>query len=443
MSFILGFIYMLVTGSVLVNMAMLYLWGKREMCNRIYMSCQGMVALWCGSQILVMLARTKWELMAAYLIGNIGICFVGAFWYYFAVLYTGGNVAGIRRYLPITLAVCHYLLVLTNEWHHLYYTEFTLENVVHGRFFYTNVIVTYACVFFGAVTLYRHIGVEGNTGDDVSGQKVSNDTVKNNGSVAKILVVAAVLVPVAFNAIYLTGVVQPEFDITPMGFAISMFLVMLATVKYQFMDLTRELAITNERLLLEQERNRIAQQVHDTAGHTLTMIQSYMKLTEVSVKKQEMEKAEEYLAGAKTLTSQGIRELRESINQLRREASCELVTQGIMQLADQVREISVELTVQGEDSDKYSHLSKVIYDTVRESITNTLKYAECSKMEIIVRFQEDSVEMVIGDDGKGCDTIQENNGIRGIRERIENAGGTVRFLSSQGEGFLTRVRIPV
>jgi signal transduction histidine kinase len=43
----------------------------------------------------------------------------------------------------------------------------------------------------------------------------------------------------------------------------------------------------------------------------------------------------------------------------------------------------------------------------------------------------------------GCDVIRENNGIRGIRERVEQAGGTVRFSSSAGEGFLMRVRVPV
>jgi signal transduction histidine kinase len=347
---------------------------------------------------------------------------VGAFWYYFAVSYTGGTLRGICKYLPVTLSAMHYLLVLTNVWHHLYYTEFTTERVIHGPFFYTNVVMTYTFVIVGAVILYRHM---------------------EKGTMAKTLVVTSVLVPVAFNAIYLTGLVQSLFDITPLGFAVSIFLTLLATVKYQFIDLRRELAITSEKLLLEQERNRIAQQVHDTTGHTLTMIQSYMKLAEMSVKNEEPDKTKEYLADARTLTSQGIRELRESINQLRKEASYELLTQGIMQLAAQVKEIPVEVTIRGEDSERYSHLSRVLYDTTREAITNSLKYAESTKIEIVVRFQGKSVELVIGDDGKGCEVIRENNGIRGIRERVEQAGGTVRFLSSAGEGFLIRVKIPV
>ena len=423
MAFVLGLIYMLVTGAVFVSMAVLFLKGRKEKYNRIYLVCQGLVALWCISQVLILLAGTRSELVLSYLLGNIGVCFVGTFWYYFAVEYTGWQCHTVLKLMPVLLSVVHYLLMLTSGVHHLYYTDFEFNNIEHGIFFYTNVAVTYFFVIFGAVILYRNVEKDNQT--------------------AKSFIVASVLIPVFLNAVYLSGMVQVDFDITPLGFGLSIILVLFATIKYRFLDLSRELAITNERLLLERERNRIAQEVHDTAGHTLTMIQSYMKLAELSVKNREAEKTAEYLSEAKVLTSQGIRELRESINQLRREASYELVTQGIMQLTDQVKEISVEVTVQGEDGERYSHLSRVIYDTVRETITNTLKYADASKLELVIRFQEKQVELVIGDNGQGCDEVVANNGIRGIRERIENAGGTVRFISGKGEGFLTRVKMPV
>ncbi|MBR3645820.1 MAG: hypothetical protein IKN54_05330 [Lachnospiraceae bacterium] len=222
-----------------------------------------------------------------------------------------------------------------------------------------------------------------------------------------------------------------------------MVFVLLATFRYQFMDVKRELKITNEKLLLETERNRIAQQVHDTAGHTFTMIQSYMKLAEVSVNSDEKEQAQEYISQARVLTSNGIKELRESINMLRQGENYELVTKGVMQLANQVKEIEIEVTVQGEDSDKYSHLSNVVYDTVRELITNALKYSEAKKMEIVLKFKNHSLEVVIADNGKGCDKLVENNGIRGIRERIAKEKGKVRFVTSVGQGFLARIEIPV
>jgi hypothetical protein len=298
-------------------MAALFLRGKGEPYNRLYMLFCGTVLLWCGSQILVLLAENVRELYAAYLVGNIGICFVGSFWLYFAVAYTGKKVHGFWRCIPFFLSLAHYLLVLTNPLHRLYYPVFTAEKVEHGIFFYTNVAMTYTFVICGAILLYRHM---------------------EKGSMAKTV---------------------------------------------------------------------------------------------------------EYLSDARTLTSEGLRQLRESINDLRREASYELVTQGITMLASQVKEIPVEVTVRGEDGEKYSHLSRVLYDTTCEAITNALKYADASRIDIVIRFHKDSVELVIGDDGKGCDEISENNGIRGIRERVEHAGGTVRFTSSAGEGFLINVKVPV
>lgn len=544
MSLVLGILYMLIIGAVTVSMAVLLLKGKKEKYNTVYFICQILVVLWCSSQVLILLSQNDLQLAFSYFLGNFGICYVGAFWYYFAVAYANKKLSIFRKYFPFGLSCFHFFTVLTNGKHHLYYTSFSKEAVEHGIFFYTNVAVNYIFVVIGAVILYRNLEA------------------KEEGKRAKPLIIASVFVPLLLNLLYLTKVVQFSFDITPLGFGISGILVLLATIKYRFLEInitafdvilsgladgvgiygkdgkctyhnqafywlfgfsdsskqnvidikqvqkklaelkileqenavfldekgryiqiqiyqpvngkmlevpfdrikmeqttvfvvkdmsryyellhqTRELAITNEQLALEQERNRIAQQVHDTAGHTLTMIQSYMKLAEVSNEKQENDKVREYLVEARTLSGEGIRELRQSINQLKKEAACELVTQGIMQLANQVKEIPVEVTIQGEDSKEYSHLSKVLYDCTRESITNTLKYAKASKMEIIIRFQKESVDLVIGDDGQGCDTIKENNGIGGMKERVEAAGGTVKFISSEGEGFLTRIKVPV
>lgn len=564
MSLVLGVLYILVIGAVTVSMAVLLLMGKKETYNRMYLCCQGMVILWCISQIMILLSGTAKELAVSYLLGNVGVCFVGACWLGFACSYSGRQIFRLFRYLPFLLSGAHYALVLTNQWHHLYYTSFSKDEVVHGIFFYTNVLETYLFVAAGAVILYHSIDRERKA------DTVGNVETKTEADTAKNLIIAAVVVPIVFNVFYITGIVKASFDITPLGFGISGILVLLATIKYRFMEVnieafgtvlsglldgvaifnedgkctfynaaflkfmgqdciyktknirfqlsemsyiednvyvdgmgrylqvqvyqnrwgmkdgqesskvnpagnemaevafsdmadgqptvfvikdisryyellsqTRQLAVANEKLALERERNRIAQQVHDTAGHTLTMIQSYMKLAAVSNEKQETAQVQEYLEDARQLTSEGIKELRESINQLRREAESELVTQGILQLADQVKEPFVEVTVQGEDSEKYSHLSRVLYDCVRESITNTLKYADADKIDIVLRFKEDAVELVVADDGIGCAGITDNNGLSGIRERVENAGGTVRFITGKQEGFLTRICIPV
>ena len=205
---------------------------------------------------------------------------------------------------------------------------------------------------------------------------------------------------------------------------------------YALLKKEKELSVSREQYALARDRNRIAQQVHDTTGHTLVMIQSLLKLAL-------LEGGREHIEQARVLAQSGLKELRESINQLREEEKAPLITQAIMQLTGQVKEIEVEVTVQGEDAEKYSYLTRVIYDTLRETITNCLKYADAHRLEVVVRFLPDKLELMMADDGIGCGRIAENNGLRGIRERIEAANGTVRFLSGEGEGFMTRVILPL
>ncbi|MDO4167300.1 MAG: sensor histidine kinase [Eubacteriales bacterium] len=431
MTFVLCGVYLLVMAGGVVSISMVMLRGRREVYNTAYLSCQGLAILWCASQLFYITCTNQWEIHLANLLSNFGICFIGTVWYYFAGLYTSGRLSWWEKFIPMVLSLFHYGMVLTNRWHHWYYVSFQGTEIEHGMFYYTNVIVTYILLVWGAVRLYRGIRVkEAEDGDGMAPR----------------LIVLAVLFPVVFNVIYQIGSLPFPYDITPLGFGISVIILLVATVRYRFLDVNlmeRELVVVNEQLILEKERNRIAGEVHDTAGHTLTMIRSYMKLALVANERGEHRAVNDYLEQARDLAGNGIRELRQSINHLRQEAAFPLVTQGIMQLADQVKEIPVEVTVQGEDREAYSHLSKILYDCTREAITNTLKYAKAGRMDIVLRFQEKQVELMVADDGQGCAGIRENNGIAGIRKRVNEAGGEVRFLSSPGEGFMMRIRLPL
>lgn len=229
---------------------------------------------------------------------------------------------------------------------------------------------------------------------------------------------------------------------------------------YERMDQSRRLAVSQQRLAIEQERNRIAQEVHDTAGHTLTMVYSLLKLIRLRFKDMEpdqgsfreesglkagqgWEETDDYLEQAAQLTQEGIRSLRLAINHMRREASWELVTQGIYQLTDRVKEIPIEVELQGEDHPRYSHLSGIVYECLREAVTNCLKYAEASRMDVIVKFGEQEISLFVFDDGKGCGEIKESHGLSGIRERVVKAGGQARFFSEEGEGFQIYIRLPL
>ena len=162
MEFVLGIIYILVVGTVLVSMVALYLLGPDKRYKRLYLGCQASVVVWCMSQIFVLLSKGVNQLVVSYAIGNLGICMIGALWYYFACEYTGKEITGVIRYIPGLIAIFHYACVLTNPLHHLYYKIFDLKHVEHGVFFYTNVVTTYLFVVIGAIPLYADMGNESN-----------------------------------------------------------------------------------------------------------------------------------------------------------------------------------------------------------------------------------------------------------------------------------------
>ena len=206
-----------------------------------------------------------------------------------------------------------------------------------------------------------------------------------------------------------------------------------------------ELAETEKKLSIEQERNRIAQEMHDSAGHTFTMISSLAKIANIEMQKEKPDtsKISESLADIDGLSRSGVTQLRCSINNLREDEFMTTVSKAIQTVIDAVRGVEIDFCTQGTEDERYSFCIRTVYDNVRETVTNAMRYAEAERIDIIAKFLEEKLEIYILDNGKGCSKIKENNGLRGIRERTEAIGGTIRFMSVKGEGFTTIMSIPV
>lgn len=527
---ILQVAYLLAIGLSLYTSGWLLTKAAKNRTTKALAACQLLVIIWCVPQLFQAFPVTRGTKYMAYAVSYLGISFIGPAWLEFAFLYSRRRLAPAAKAVLFAIAAVDYSILLTNVYHHLFYTVFEVGRVAYGPVFYIHMAYTYICV--------------------LAGMGVVLITFKRN-SVALCHIVVILLsaaVPLGFNLVYMTGLAGIGFDLTPPAFAFSSIFMLLAVFRYDFLDVNtmafermfdrifegvavynrrgritycneaarqwlglfiggearqvwdmlegldqgsmvltldeahenrklevkqydccdtrgnmvagtviftdvgryyqlleeeRELAVSNQRLATSQERNRIAQEVHDTTGHTLTMIHSLLKLIRIEYGTGGGEsRIREYLAQAEELAGSGIRELRCSINNLRQEASYGLITQGACQLAASVKEFEVEVEVQGEDRAEYSYLSPVVYECLREAITNCLKYAGASHMDVILKFGS-SLNLYIFDNGQGCGGIEEGNGIRGIRSRVELAGGTVRILSEMGEGFQICISLPL
>ncbi|MGN1105735.1 MAG: histidine kinase N-terminal 7TM domain-containing protein, partial [Huintestinicola sp.] len=216
---------------------------------------------------------------------------------------------------------------------------------------------------------------------------------------------------------------------------------------YQLIEKTDELAGARQKLAIERERNRIAQEVHDTAGHTFTMISSLAKLSRLKLSEMPETSEQKELCGfiseTESLARGGLTQLRCSINNLRDDSFLTTVTAAVKTVTDAVRDIKTELCIQGTEDSRYAFCVQNIYSSFRELITNSVRYSGADRIDIIIKFLDTSLELYVFDNGKGCREITAHNGLRGISERTEKLGGTAQFRSGEGIGFNAVIKIPV
>jgi signal transduction histidine kinase len=185
--------------------------------------------------------------------------------------------------------------------------------------------------------------------------------------------------------------------------------------------------------------------MHDSAGHTFTMISSLARLLkfETEQKSPDIKKMQENISEIDGLSRSGVTQLRCTINNLRDDEFMTSITKAVQTVTTAIRGVETELCIQGNEDSRFSFCIREMYDNCRETVTNALRYSDATRIDIILKFLNDRFEMYILDNGKGCKSISEHNGLRGIRERTESLGGTVRFSSVKGEGFNTIIKIPL
>jgi signal transduction histidine kinase len=78
----------------------------------------------------------------------------------------------------------------------------------------------------------------------------------------------------------------------------------------------------------------------------------------------------------------------------------------------------------------------------QEIVTNTLRHARARNLWIDIAVREGDIDVVARDDGDGSAALRAGNGLRGMRERIDGAGGCLEIVTGSGEGFSLRATLP-
>jgi signal transduction histidine kinase len=207
----------------------------------------------------------------------------------------------------------------------------------------------------------------------------------------------------------------------------------------------------SEEVATQEERSRIAREIHDGVAQSLAFCAIRLDLVERQITAQP-DKAVQEVRAASALLREQIREVRRSIFALRpidleRYGLLETVRRYVLDFGEQ-NSVRTGLKVEGEVSLAPGD-EAVIFRILQESLNNVAKHARASSVEVTLHGGE-RVQLCVQDDGAGFDPAQVSGrvssagglGLTQMRERVETRGGQYRVVSEPGRGTRVEATLP-
>lgn len=220
-------------------------------------------------------------------------------------------------------------------------------------------------------------------------------------------------------------------------------------------ELTRQAAAAAEEQRreaarqVEAERVRLARELHDTLGHTMSLVTLQAAVADEALAADEPAGARSAVAAITSASGSAMAELRATLGLLRAESGNREPPPGLDRLpalADGVTRsgLPVELCVRGDTAALPSVVGTTAYWVVQEALTNALRHAAATRVTVRVRVDADGLGLEVVDDGGGAphDDPGPGHGLRGMRERVALLGGDLHTGNADG-GFRVAARLPV
>lgn len=276
-------------------------------------------------------------------------------------------------------------------------------------------------------------------------------------AVAAGMIAAAIAVGVLFSPGddgTLQEIVQ---EVTRLGFALAVGEAVRG--RRQFVGALRERAERAEReqelearRQVDEERVRIARDVHDVVAHSIATISTQASVG-LHIGREEPERAVEALAGIKEISARALYDLRSTLGVLREESGAPTGPAPSMQLVPELVEqargtgLAIDLRMEGSPAGLPAALGAGIYRIVQEGLTNVMRHAEGADAIVHIAVGAEEVEVEVSDDGTGASTdagaAGGQSGLIGMRERATALGGVFEAGRRADGGFSVRAVIPL
>ena len=200
--------------------------------------------------------------------------------------------------------------------------------------------------------------------------------------------------------------------------------------------------------MIEQERNRLARELHDSVSQQL--FAASMMMSAINASKQQAEETHEMkqLKMVEAMIHQSQLEMRALLLHLRPIAlKNKSLQEGIEELLNElVQKVEMDIKWKVEEFPLDKGVEDHLFRILQESVSNTLRHAKASKLEVLLIKRDNLVIMRVVDDGIGFEVNEMkagSYGLQNMRERALEIGGTLNVISVKNSGTRLEVKVPV
>ena len=201
-----------------------------------------------------------------------------------------------------------------------------------------------------------------------------------------------------------------------------------------------------EELTILKERNRISREIHDSVGHALSTAIIQLSAMEVLASKEES-KLKDIISELRSFINDSFQDVKSAVKELKSDDYNNY--RGIFRIQDLCKNfekmtgVEVKVVVSKGDWNLSTKQSTHLYRITQEVLSNSLRHGKATKINVIMNFTDNDFVISFKDNGIGTEDIKEIGfGLKNIKERTEEIGGTVDISSKLENGFFVKIVVP-
>lgn len=202
--------------------------------------------------------------------------------------------------------------------------------------------------------------------------------------------------------------------------------------------LSQEVEVLGAKL----ERLRIAREIHDSLGHTLTSLGVQLEVAQ-KLRDRDLVKSFHSVDNAALLANQCLQDVRQLVQTMRWQSGFDL-NEALREQAEQIRQQGVVTQIDLSLPALSLQSSYQLYCILKEGLINVQKHAKATQVTLRGVVDSDTIVVTLQDNGQGFDLEQSwaGCGLQGMQERAELLGGTLRMSTGSNQGTQIKIVMP-